>query len=426
MTRRPYGRCALALLGAALLAQPAHADDGNYQNYVIGERSAGMGGAGASLATGAEACYYNPAGLALAPANSISLSASLYGFHRRTVKDGWFPGEDTDIDTFMSIPSTFGAVVKPTADLVLAFSAFVPDKQYTSDLAAFPREPGVGDEHFFRYTLDDQTIWLGPTAAYRLTPRWSVGLSVFATYRQFSQTIDYFLIDYGYSSTSDVRFTAFSLLGEVGVRYDPDSKWSFGLMMQSPSIHLQGHSDLFVKNESTTMVGLGYFTDGSARNDLPAAIRAGLSWQEPRRYAVAFDANYHFPVTYDRISGIDNWGDQMSLTVKRNAVLDVNLGAEYYVLPGYPLRAGVFTSFSSSPETSVESSGYEDNHIDKYGITLGVGRETANTTLGVGVSYVFGTGRGVGLANTPSGLATALVDEDDSYLLINLSSSYSF
>lgn len=428
MNRRVSICLAAALSLALVAARPSRADDGNYQNYVLGERAGAMGGAGTASAVGAEACYYNPAGLALAPASSISLSAALYGFHRKSTKDGWFPGEDVAINSFTSIPSTFTAVLKPSSDLVLAFSAFVPDKQYTSDFDVFQNDVRTpNDDHFFRFTIDDQTLWVGPTAAWRLTKQWSVGASVFASYRTYARTYDYFLIDYGFTWNQDLRYSALTLLGQLGVRYDRDDRWSYGLMFQTPSLHLAGSSDYFARIETPSELLLDYLPEeGEARNETPATLRAGAAWQVPGKYAAALDLTLHLPVSYDRASGTSNWGEEDALPVKRNTVLDFNLGGEYYLTTGIPLRAGVFSSFSSAPATSTTSR-YEESHLDKYGLTFGVAKETRNTTIGLGVSWVIGGGRGIGIVEAPGGgIESGLVDEDDSYLLVSLSSSYSF
>jgi len=57
------------------------ADNGNYQNYLVGDRAAGMGGAVTASTNNLDACYYNPSGLANVTGSRISLSVSLYGIY---------------------------------------------------------------------------------------------------------------------------------------------------------------------------------------------------------------------------------------------------------------------------------------------------------------------------------------------------------
>ncbi len=412
---------ALAVLAPVIVnVAPSPADDGNYQNFIIGERAAGMGGAAVALADAVEACFYNPAGLALAPSSTISLSASLYGFHRLDVANGWFPGEGIDVDSFLSVPSTFGTIVKLTPDFALAFSALVPDKISINDLDAFP-----GDGHFFKLSRDDTTVWIGPSAAWRFSPRWSAGVSVFAVYRAFSLFRDWLIGDYGFSMSEDVKYNDLSLLAEAGVRFDPGNRWSFGLMVQTPSTHLSGSSEYLLKGTAGGVFGANYVRDGESANKLPAAVRAGAAWHVPRAYALGLDVTYHFPVEYDRVSGVDQFGGSWNYPLERRGVADVNAGAEYYLAGKYPVRAGFFTSFSSAPSTSVDA-GYLPDHVDKYGLTLSLGREVSNTSISLGLNYVWGSGRGVGFDYEGGKFTSVLVDHEESYLLINLASSYYF
>jgi len=86
-------RMVVRILAAGLVtASAAWASDSKYQTYIVGDRAAGMGGAVVSLANSVDACYYNPAGLTLAKASTISLSANLYGFQLYHIENGLFPG----------------------------------------------------------------------------------------------------------------------------------------------------------------------------------------------------------------------------------------------------------------------------------------------------------------------------------------------
>ena len=64
-------RAAFALV-LAVLSPPARADDNHYQNFLVGERAASIGGAYTALSDDASGAYYNPAGLAQLKATSAS------------------------------------------------------------------------------------------------------------------------------------------------------------------------------------------------------------------------------------------------------------------------------------------------------------------------------------------------------------------
>ena len=62
------------LLGAAT----ARSDEFHYNNMIIGERAAGMGGAFTALSDDTSGMYYNPAGIVHAQTKSLSASVNAY------------------------------------------------------------------------------------------------------------------------------------------------------------------------------------------------------------------------------------------------------------------------------------------------------------------------------------------------------------
>ena len=62
-------------------------------------------------------------------------------------------------------------------------------------------------------------------------------------------------------------------------------------------------------------------------------------------------------------------------------------------------------------------------HIDKYGITAVIGRETEHTTINIGINYVWGKGDYYGLAPD---LEVDNVEAEESYLYAFVASSYLF
>jgi len=96
--KRHVAVCAAALAAAGVLA-----DDMNYQNYIVGDRAPGMGGAVAASADSVDAAYYNPSGLARSPGNQLSVSANLYGFTASVGRQG------KSIGTNLGLSYTFGS-----------------------------------------------------------------------------------------------------------------------------------------------------------------------------------------------------------------------------------------------------------------------------------------------------------------------------
>ncbi len=145
------GLAALELVIALMIAvvvteRPAFADMGNYQNYIVGNRAAGMGGAVVAGSNDIDSAYYNPAGLAHVDGHQLSLSASLYGIYRVSVSDGIGPDESYRARAFESIPSVFGSILKVSDDFALAFSVFTPSRPPITSrkpTSGFPLPPPI-------------------------------------------------------------------------------------------------------------------------------------------------------------------------------------------------------------------------------------------------------------------------------------------
>ena len=60
----------------------AHADDTHYQDFIVGGRAVGLGGAFCSIADDPSGIFYNPAGIVDSRHSSLQVSTNLYGFER--------------------------------------------------------------------------------------------------------------------------------------------------------------------------------------------------------------------------------------------------------------------------------------------------------------------------------------------------------
>nr|HPJ71615.1 hypothetical protein [bacterium] len=232
---------ATALLAAGLAVGGVWAGEGNYRDYIVGERAAGMGGAALGLATSVESCFFNPGGLPYTDSSTVSLSASLYGFADYTVDDGWGPGKNIDVDSFLVVPTTFGSVWKLNRDWAFALSAFVPDMARSNDLEAY-----VNQYDYFKYNKDDQSLWLGPSAGVRIDDRFSVGISVFGVYRTYSWFRD-IIRAATYTWSEDIKYNDLSILALLGARYQLSPNWILGVTFQAPSVHLTGSGEYLIK-----------------------------------------------------------------------------------------------------------------------------------------------------------------------------------
>ncbi len=392
------------------------AGEGNYRDFIVGDRAAGMGGAALALATSTESCFYNPGGLARTESSTVSLSASLYGLATYRSDSGWAPGQDIDMDSFLVIPTAFGSVWKLDERWILAVSAFVPYLARSNDLDAY-----LDTYDFYKYNKDDQSVWLGPSLACRVDDQLSLGVSVFGVYRTFSWFRDW-TRRAALTDSEDIKYNDLSLLAVVGAHYQLDPNWSFGFSLQPPSVHLSGSGEMMRKYNYGEGMMVHYMDDAETENTIPAQIAAGAAWSDPGKWALALDLIYHFSEKYNRLEGKDQFGISWDYTIKYEQVLDFSLGGEYYLAEHYPLRAGFFTSLSAAPAADPATSWYPA-HINKYGLTCSIGRETENTSFNIGVNYSWGSGDFVGWNQEGVGVT---VDAEESFLYVFAGTSYFF
>lgn len=412
------GICAAGITNAV-------ADDGNYQNFIIGERAQGMGGAVSAFATSLDACFFNPAGLGRVKDNTLSVSANLYGFQKYDADSGLSVGEDLKRNSFVGIPAAVAGISKLEGKGALALSAFIPDRRSFNELVAF-----LESKHFYNFSEDDQTMWIGPSFGCPWSDKLLLGASVFGVYRTYSRIESMSWGDINYSYSDDLKYDAFGLLAVFGAQYMINDNLSAGIVLQTPSWDLAGSGTFSASAISSAAGSAALYGEGlETGNCIPMKITTGIGWQKPMDRALSLDITYHFSGSYNLVSGnlkgsgITGSSDALHLT--REAVLDVNIGGEYYFRGTYPLRLGFFTNRSSAPDVSPAAAPteYRIPKIDKYGITGSIGRETKNMGMNVGLIYVFGSGDAYGYQGE---MATARVNASEQQLYMFLSTSLYF
>lgn len=410
--------CAIGLAGWCACAI---ANEANYQQFVMGERAAGMGGVACALGRDADAAYYNPGGLGWVQRNTLSLSANLYGFQRYQSEDSIYLDEDFKSTSFVTIPSAMSSIFRLDDHTTLSLSAFVPRRYSFSDLIAFPTV-----NHFYNVSREDQTLWIGPAVGHGLNTNLAIGASLYGVYRTFSALESLTYGDMKVAYSRDLKYSSLGMLAMLGAQYRPDDNWRFGLALQSPTVSMTGSG----KYQATAVYGETieniYMDDLDADNRLPGEIAAGVAWEKEKVFAAGVDVTYHFPTSFKILEGTDYNGTYRTLEMRIESVVDVNVGAEYYVIENYPLRCGFFTSFSSAPDVTRRTEDFPAK-VDMYGLTLSVGRVSEHVALSLGVNYLFGSGEDYGWRIGDGGQpVAAVVDAKEQQIYLFFNTSYMF
>lgn len=378
-----------SITALSLAAATAFATDGHYREYVVGDRAGGMGGAALAVVSDVDAVFYNPAGLAHAEADSISLSANLYGLERYRTNNDKNLGVEDKSSSFVSIPGAFGGTSRLSDDMVAGFGVFTP-KTEKRHLITRSRD----NRTFTNYSTSDETIWIGPALGWAPQgSRFSFGAGVFGVYRDYS-TSESFTRGGAETINGAMDIKAFGVLATIGAQIDLGDGWSAGTTFQTPSLRLWDDGVISISGTDlydNTSEGI-YSSDVRADNYIPLQLGLGIGRTVPDKWGFAFDATFHPSAHYDlarwRINGFDE-----SFRIRQHSVVDLNLGGEYIVAERYPIRAGVYTAFSTLrvPDND-DSSDFSTSDVDIYGTTFSVGRRSKNVCVNVGFNYAFGHG----------------------------------
>jgi len=248
-------------------------------------------------------------------------------------------------------------------------------------------------------------------------------------YRTYTMMESLYWGDYSFSYARNLKADNLGVVGLAGLQYRPSEKLALGLVVQTPTRNLGGSGD-FQEDYAIGLAGYesagsSYARDLNTENGLPAKITLGISWERPKEWALAADVTHHMARDSHTLEGATDTGQPFLSPTRREPVTNINIGGEYYMKEKYPLRAGFFTSFSSAPDTSVETMTYSA-HEDLYGLTASVGSESEHVAINVGLSYLFGSGTDYGMEINENGLTPCLVDASDRHLYVFFSTSYYF
>lgn len=447
------GRLALILGAFGLASMPARADQFHYNNVTIGTRAVGMGGAFTGVADDASGVFYNPAGLAFALSNDISGSANAYYQKTATYKKT-LCGDDFVETSGGSVPSFFGGLQKLdryVEGLVFAFGAYSTDSDLKDQDTLLERKTtGCGSlpiESYHRASnARANTYYAGAAVGKRVgsSVAWGLGVSYL--------NVDELVQEYqDFKQASSIRTTTGSIPGwqfysgnirqhlevfgaqpvlgiqaalpgnvAVGVtvkkgiiasqKFQVDSETQKNVLTNdqkaaNDAAHGAGDSVGMVKTNSRSK-------SKNPLGNLPAEVRLGFGWFASPTILATMDVVYHTAVTNAEVikdeAGTAIFGTRPLYA--KNAVTDVAIGTEYYLLPAIPLRLGVFTNNDARPKvnkvdpakvdvatvcsTAATRVKYCDqpDHIDYLGETLFIAWVQPNSQVAAG--FVLQQGKG--------------------------------
>ena len=373
------------------------ADEFHYNNMLIGERAAGMGGAFTALADDTSGMYYNPAGIVYAEEKSLSASVNAY-YSLSKKYSGVIAGSDLKRNYSAIVPNFFG-VQQPIGPVSLGFSYAVPehsfenmDETFTDLPLPYEMKQYYGDPNLriARYVLnlntEDKINEFGPSVAIRISDTLAFGLTLYVHKRDILFIENELLrLSNGRDQLTNiyVKASEWGTRPVLGMLWKPSERISFGAAL----------SKTFVISSDVTYQTTSYSTlDGKAVLDdqrTTSGDKQGYPWQ--CRVGVAYRITPSWLVSGDvaLYPGFDF--DMLWERVERETVVNAALGTEYSPWKDWIFRAGVFTNRSNSPDITPGTSAGSEK-IDMYGVAGSVSFRVHQSTITIGGNYGHGSG----------------------------------
>ena len=417
-----------------LLPNSAVGDQFHYNNILIGDRAMGLGGAYTAVADDASGVFYNPAGLAFSLSNDVSGSANAFYSRTVTYKDA-IGGADFVENVGGTIPSFFGGLQKLDnimPGLVFAFGIYSIDSELKDQNDLIENRslgtPGACDDGT---TRDPTTLVRYHRTVNQNAATGAMGAAVAKRFGAFSFGfgVNYITISELVQEYQDVRSDLDNCLGAGGkLRYRT-------LLTKNVREHLTAH---IVKPFFGVQAALGRLSLGLTLKQGSIASQNFDSMSETRQDVIpqqslsndalvggsqvafvqqtetdikvddmladrplevrlggAFFFNTRFMASADLIHYGESKGGNDEIFGRarydKEAVTNYALGAEYFVLPQFPVRLGFFTNNDARPELDKSKSGQAD-HVDYVGQSIFIGYVQPNSQLSLGTVLQQGSG----------------------------------
>ncbi|MEM9191625.1 MAG: hypothetical protein AAGF12_20795 [Myxococcota bacterium] len=430
------------------------AQEGPYENYLVGDRATGLAGAFVAVADDASTIFHNPGGLAALPSSSVSGSLWVVSFASRTVEDGYVTdlGNGTlDHSASPSIPLFVSAVFRfgPRDESglrrhAIAATILNPHRVDTSFLTQLEGSTALGPSVARLQTSHSEVDrWYGTAYGYRLTPRLSLGVSAFLATREVNHSeIEVFTsaraIDPAAETTTTrnwrTSINTEDLIFRFGARLDIGDHWRAGALLQLPGIQIGGSATIDQIETGTSPPDRLAFSTAAERgidadSILPWEARIGFAWVDDPLASISLDLSILGPLggEEDPIEVVGTSNLNAGLLFPRQTryrpTVRIAAGFNFTLFDRLPIRGGVRFDPSTAPDVLGTETTYVRDDIDRLGFALSVGYQTEDFDFAVGTTAIFGWGQGLALTRSfvdgSFGYQAADVNERTVYLFIS-------
>lgn len=420
-------RLLIGIIALGSCANGAKAQALYYRTIPIGERAVGLGGSYTGIADDPSATYYNPGGLMEGGNFQLLGSLSSIVFTSQKIERA-FNSPDIENDFSSShtttLPHFVGTVVKVGKQkfgdkrFAVAFSSFEASRErlsigFSELQASSSADVQLNDNYRMR--------WWGLSAAMRIKPDVSIGLSAFLSSQSYGYNEDIGIArggtledgtrlngEFG-TSTTRIGVNAWSFVFRLGALYRINADWQIGFMFQPPGAPIKKDGSLFRRSSLETDLGSAYFLfdEGGFKTwfPIPFEFRVGTEFKPNSLTTVSWDAAVTGPVRggnlfdpppeFDPLSG--SIAAYFPNSTKRRWTPNASIGAEHVFGPVVVL-GGVFTNISAAPNVPENPEEYVPDQISQFGASLAVGVDTHGYRVTLGATGFFGRGDALALS----------------------------
>lgn len=382
----------------------AHADEYHYNNIIIGDRAVGMGGAYTAVSDDPSGLYYNPAGIVFAFGRSLSGGAHAYHVVQKEYKDV-LGGNGWKRSSSEVLPNYFG-IIQPLGSGKVGFSFAIPDAILEDQAQTISNFQGSDPDtnnplivtRFVINTNDsDRTYNFGPTYGKKITDMLSFGTTLYVHNRNRNFIFNQLL------NSDDERYALsneYLTVSELGVRpilglmWTPVVKWSIGTKISTTYLfesHIRKQKALRGLNYSSNQPTFSVGKSGDKRN-FPIVTTLGIAYFPSERLLFSSDISHYTAAPYNLILRDEVFGTNEFIHIAQQSIFNIAVGAEYYIYEDLALRGGLHTNFANTPKL-VSGKLFQAEHIDMYGASLSISQFARSTSLTMGGSYEYGTGK---------------------------------
>jgi hypothetical protein len=286
-----------------------------------------------------------------------------------------------------------------------------------------------------RERLLEQTIWVLPSWGACVDRLFCFGASLAGTYRTSSGQYSAFtnsssLDPSGFRAlTLDEDTTQFGIGFQGGLQWRVSPSWSLGISVRSPIRTLYGTGRLLlVESNIGGTAAPREVSDNNLWTDyrLPLYTRAGVAY-DSGRLALAADLELSMPqdpYAMELGQGGADWvqpratdgtpiGPPTNLTrlSRRKTIINASLGAEKTLSAKFSAQAGAFTDLSGTPDDASPPPDELHPRVNRFGLTLGFIRRSVHSTTHIAFVATRGWGTSYSLSDPsarPTYEATAL------------------